>query len=108
MYSCSTYGTSHALYPVMSSVTAPKGSALPATLALAINVKQDYPSFGYELQRNATTLWEKFEGTPGTHNHIMFGTQSAWYFCNLAGIHAEAAREPSEARSKAALGPSYV
>jgi alpha-L-rhamnosidase len=67
------------LYPVMSSVTAPKGSALPGTLALAINVKQDYPSFGYELTRNATTLWEKFEGTGGTHNHIMFGTQSAWY-----------------------------
>ena len=74
------------LYPVMSSVAAPNGSALPGTLAVAINVKQDYPSFGYELARNATTLWEKFEGTAGTHNHIMFGTQSAWYFRNLAGI----------------------
>ena len=53
---------------------------------MAINVKRDYPSFGYELEQNATTLWEKFEGTGGTHNHIMFGTQSAWYFQNLAGI----------------------
>ena len=42
--------------------------------------------FRYELAQNATTLWEKFEGTGGTHNHIMFGTQSAWYFRNLAGI----------------------
>ena len=42
-------------------------------------MKRDYPSFGYELANNATTLWEKFEGNSGTHNHIMFGTQSAWY-----------------------------
>ena len=63
------------LYPVMSSsVTAPtgsgSGSASLGTLALAINVKTDYPSFGFELSQNATTLWEKFEGTGGTHNHM--------------------------------------
>ena len=39
----------------------------------------------YELARNATTLWEEFNGG-GTHNHIMFGTQSSWYFQHLAGI----------------------
>jgi hypothetical protein len=98
------------LFPVMSSITAPTGSsALPGTLALAINVKQDYPSFGYELARNATTLWEKFEGTGGTHNHIMFGTQSAWYFRDLAGIQKQRVNRSTfrgSAWSKLRLKPS--
>ena len=50
-----------------------------------MNLQTTYPSFGYELQNGATTLWEQFGGG-GTHNHIMFGTQSAWYFSDLAGI----------------------
>eukprot|EP00937_MAST-01D_sp_MAST-1D-sp2_P002214 g2214.t1 len=57
-----------------------------AARAAAANVACDYPSFCNEIRSgNATTLWEKFDGT-ASHNHIMFGTQSAWYYRSLAGI----------------------
>eukprot|EP00035_Acanthoeca_spectabilis_P015620 m.312368 g.312368 ORF g.312368 m.312368 type:complete len:1248 (+) comp16402_c0_seq3:101-3844(+) len=83
--------SARALYPVMSTATS-DAESIPAhsdTLALEINLKRDFPSFGNEIAQNATTLWEKFEGTDGTHNHIMFGTQGAWYFEHLAGIQKQ-------------------
>ena len=58
------------LYPETPSVAAPrpgKGSAAAGTLAVAINVKQDYLGFGNKLAQNTAALWEKFEGTEGTH-----------------------------------------
>ena len=33
--------------------------------------QSEYPSFGYWLERGATTLWEDFEGT-NSRNHHMF------------------------------------
>ena len=57
-----------------------------AARALAANVACTYPSFCDEIVNgNATTLWETFDGKM-SRNHIMFGTQSAWYFGSLAGI----------------------
>ena len=58
------------LYPVMSHLAAPA-----KTLAVAINVGRSYPSFGYELAQNATTLWEKWDGGHTSHNHIMVTMQ---------------------------------
>lgn len=78
-----------ALFPVLSAAAAPPDTQVqPNVLALEINLKRDYPSFGDELAQNATTLWENFDGT-GTHNHIMFGTQSVWYYRHLAGIQTQ-------------------
>ena len=68
-----------ALYPVLSDFG-------HVGRALAANVVCTYPSFCDEIENhNATTLWETFDGSI-SHNHIMFGTQSAWYFRSLAGI----------------------
>jgi len=42
------------------------------------------------VENLATTLWENWEDTEyttyGSRNHIMFGSQSAWYYKVLAGI----------------------
>ena len=71
-----------------------------AALAARINTQTTFPSFGYEAAQGATTLWEMFSGG-GTHNHIMFGTQSAWYFSDLAGIQR---RTPFNATASHASG----
>ena len=65
-----------------------------AARALAANVAVDYPSFGHEIAQGATTLWEVFTDITDNRdslNHIMFGTQGAWYYRELAGIGTPAA-----------------
>lgn len=52
--------------------------------------RQQYPSFGYMLQQEATTIWERFElkKNPGmnSHNHPMFGAIDYWFYAYLGGI----------------------
>jgi len=70
---------------------------LPALVAggrsdVALQVAQtpDAPGWVYMVLQGATTLWETWTGTryapAASWNHIMFGSQSAWYFESLAGI----------------------
>jgi len=60
-------------------------------LAYTIATKDDYPSWGWMIKNGATTLWENWPGdrytTYGSRNHIMFGSQSDWYFKVLGGIN---------------------
>ena len=77
---------------------------LPALVAggrpdVALQVAQtpDAPGWVYMVLQGATTLWETWTGTrydpAASWNHIMFGSQSAWYFESLAGIQlAEGSR----------------
>eukprot|EP00698_Gefionella_okellyi_P008493 TRINITY_DN2105_c0_g1_i1.p1 TRINITY_DN2105_c0_g1~~TRINITY_DN2105_c0_g1_i1.p1 ORF type:complete len:1115 (+),score=230.55 TRINITY_DN2105_c0_g1_i1:139-3483(+) len=59
-------------------------------LAFNLMVEKDIPSFGFMIEEGATTLWENWQTTRytayGSRNHIMFGSQSAWYYNHLAGI----------------------
>jgi len=52
--------------------------------------RDTYPSFGYMLQNEATTLWERFElknsGAVYSHNHPMYGAVGYWFYAYLAGI----------------------
>ncbi|HEY4414982.1 MAG TPA: family 78 glycoside hydrolase catalytic domain [Verrucomicrobiae bacterium] len=59
-----------------------------ADTAMALAVQTNYPSWGDQILRGATTLWETWSGTEsGTSlNHIMFGDISAWFMEYLAGI----------------------
>ncbi|WPP53721.1 hypothetical protein PZB72_27790 [Catalinimonas niigatensis] len=41
--------------------------------------------WGYWLQEGANTLWQDWDGSM-SHNHIMFGTVSEWFYESLAGI----------------------
>lgn len=61
-------------------------------LAYKIATNTTYPSWGYMVSKDATTIWELWNGdtaSPGmnSHNHIMLlGDLIIWYFEDLAGI----------------------
>jgi alpha-L-rhamnosidase len=63
-----------------------------ADLAYTIVTNRDYPSWGYMIENNATTIWELWNGNtadPGmnSHNHVMLlGDLLVWYYEYLAGI----------------------
>ncbi|MGN1090153.1 MAG: family 78 glycoside hydrolase catalytic domain, partial [Huintestinicola sp.] len=52
--------------------------------------KETYPSFGYMIQNEATTIWERFELSKKTdmnsHNHPMYGSVGYCFYRYLAGI----------------------
>lgn len=53
-------------------------------------LKETYPSFGFTIQQEATTIWERFElkKNPGmnSYNHPMYGSVDRWFYAYLAGI----------------------
>ena len=55
-------------------------------LACEMLMQRTYPSYGYMLERGATTLWENWAEAQGSHCHPMYGSVSAWFFHVLAGI----------------------
>lgn len=61
-----------------------------ADVAYQIASQKDEPSWGWWLEQGATTLWEEWNGG-GSHNHIMFGDISAWFYKALAGINLDPA-----------------
>jgi len=52
--------------------------------------RQEYPSYGFMIQNEATTIWERFELklNPGmnSHNHPMYGAVDYWFYAYLAGV----------------------
>jgi alpha-L-rhamnosidase len=56
--------------------------------AFALANRNTFPSWGWMLENNATTLWEHWAKDDNTysHNHPMFGTISGWFFRWLGGI----------------------
>ena len=58
--------------------------------AWRVITSEEYPSFGYMFQNEATTIWERFElkKNPGmnSHNHPMYGAIGYWFYAYLAGI----------------------
>ena len=52
--------------------------------------RQEYPSYGFMIQNEATTIWERFELklNPGmnSHNHPMYGAADYWFYAYLAGV----------------------
>jgi alpha-L-rhamnosidase len=57
-------------------------------LAYALANRNTFPSWGWMLEKDATTLWEHWAGSDNTfsNNHPMFGSISAWFFRWLGGI----------------------
>lgn len=62
-------------------------------LAYEIVNQKTYPSWGFMLEKGATTLWERWEDLTGpgmnSHNHPMMGSVGAWFYKYLAGIKAD-------------------
>ncbi|MCX6874302.1 MAG: family 78 glycoside hydrolase catalytic domain [Verrucomicrobia bacterium] len=61
-------------------------------LAFALADRSTFPSWGWMLENNATTLWEHWAGGDNTysHSHPMFGSISAWFFRWPGGIQPAA------------------
>lgn len=65
-----------------------------ADIALKIATNRDYPSWGYMIEKGATTIWELWNGDTAnpamnSRNHVMLlGDLMIWYYENLAGIKA--------------------
>ena len=60
-------------------------------LAYSLMNRRDFPSFGYNIERGATTLWESWTGND-SHSHPMFGSVCAWFFQGLGGINPDPVR----------------
>ena len=58
--------------------------------AWTLLTKETYPSYGYMIQNEATTIWERFElkKNPGmnSHNHPMYGAVGYFFYAYLAGV----------------------
>ncbi len=58
--------------------------------AWTIITSEEYPSIGFMIQHEATTVWERFElkKDPGmnSHNHPMYGAVGYWFYAYLGGI----------------------
>lgn len=58
--------------------------------AYALMTREEYPSFGFMIQQEATTVWERFElkKQPGmnSHNHPMYGAADSWLYTSLLGV----------------------
>jgi hypothetical protein len=57
-------------------------------LAYSMMNQHDYPSFGYAIDRGATTIWETWLGD-ASHSHPMFGSVCQWFYQALAGINPD-------------------
>lgn len=57
-------------------------------LAIRMLTQPDYPGYGDQIARGATTLWEQwtFKGGMNSHNHVCFAGVSSSFFTRLAGI----------------------
>jgi alpha-L-rhamnosidase len=66
-----------------------------ADIAYTIASQKDYPSWGYMIGKNATTVWELWNGDTAdpamnSHNHVMLvGDLGIWFYEYLAGIKAD-------------------
>jgi alpha-L-rhamnosidase len=47
-----------------------------------------FPSYGWWIEQGANTLWQDWDGKM-SHNHIMFGSVSEWFYQSLAGINPD-------------------
>lgn len=61
--------------------------------AWTLITREKYPSLGYMIQNEATTIWERFElrmnGRVNSYNHPMYGAVGYWFYAYLAGIKPE-------------------
>ena len=57
---------------------------------LAMLMRNDSPSYGYQLQHGATALTEAWDANPQfSQNHFMLGHAEEWFYRGLGGIHID-------------------
>lgn len=65
-------------------------------IAYQLAVQNTYPSWGYMVEKGATTIWELWNGDTGdpgmnSLNHYALGSVGEWYYAYLAGIRTDPA-----------------
>lgn len=63
--------------------------------AYRLLLNDTFPSWGYMIKKNATTMWERWNGDTGdpamnSFNHYAFGAVGEWMYRYMAGIDQEA------------------
>ncbi len=72
----------------------------------AMLLRKEPPSYGYQLQRGATTLTEAWDTNPNSsQNHFMLGHAEEWFYRGLAGIDFDMSRS---APARILIRPSLV
>lgn len=72
----------------------------------AMLARTDSPSYGYQLERGATTLTEAWDTNPNSsQNHFMLGHGEEWFYRGLAGINVDLSRDVASAIS---ITPHFV
>ena len=66
-------------------------------VAYSLLLTTTYPSWGYMVDKGATTWWERWNGDTGdpamnSYNHYAFGSVMAWVFRRVSGIDADPAK----------------
>ena len=58
--------------------------------AWQLMTREEYPSIGFMMENEATTVWERFElkknPLMNSHNHPMHGSVALWFYKYLAGL----------------------
>jgi alpha-L-rhamnosidase len=64
-----------------------------ADMAYVLAVQTTYPSWGYMLEKGATTIWELWQdhnrAAMDSHDHPALGSVGAWFYRALGGIDME-------------------
>ncbi|MEU8956327.1 alpha-L-rhamnosidase [Streptomyces sp. NPDC048518] len=65
-------------------------------VAYRLLVQRSFPSWGYQIDRGATTMWERWDSIRpdgsfqdagmNSFNHYAYGSVGAWMYANIAGI----------------------
>ena len=63
-------------------------------LAYTVATQRTYPSWGYMIDKGATTIWELWDGDQkgpemNSYNHFALGTIDQWLYEHVAGIQAD-------------------
>jgi alpha-L-rhamnosidase len=79
--------------PFLLSVLEAEGRS---DVAYKLLLTTTYPSWGYMVDKGATTWWERWNGDTGdpamnSYNHYAFGSVMAWVFRRVSGIDADPA-----------------
>jgi alpha-L-rhamnosidase len=69
-----------------------------ADVAYRLLLQTTYPSWGYEIEKGATTIWERWDGirpdgtfqdpSMNSFNHAALGSVGRWMYLNIAGIRS--------------------
>ena len=77
--------------PFLLSVLGDQGRV---DVAYSLLLNTTYPSWGYMVEKGATTWWERWNGDTGdpsmnSYNHYAFGSVMAWVYRRVAGIDTD-------------------